>query len=184
MTRFAGTRAGAAAAIRRWRERGEAGRDERANEAISFLIVMPMLFALLFGIIEMGFAFKTRMEVAAVVQDITRGAAANGGNCFARAGCDSSATSGTTAPWNVQGKDALWSGGHCTFSACSSAPNVTCTPDVANAQGDTVTCSAVYHYQPLTSLFSSASAWFGLNTLLGTYTVTFTSEASTGQNSS
>ncbi|MEA2508083.1 MAG: hypothetical protein QOG21_165 [Actinomycetota bacterium] len=117
-------------------------RSERGAAAVEFALVMPLLFLLVFGIIEFGFIFNKELSVTHSAREGVRVYALNGSASAAK-----------------------------TFAeAASGSGGITCTPSpavgaVAPVAGSTVsmTCNATYNLQlyvvkRLVTMSSTASA--------------------------
>jgi Flp pilus assembly protein TadG len=116
-------------------------RSERGAAAVEFALVMPLLFLLVFGIIEFGFIFNKELSVTHSAREGVRVYALNGSASAAK-----------------------------TFAeAASGSGGITCTPTpnaaTAPASGTTVsmTCTATYNLQlyvikHLVTMTSTASA--------------------------
>jgi Flp pilus assembly protein TadG len=118
------------------------GRSERGAAAVEFALVMPLLFLLVFGIIEFGFIFNKELSVTHSAREGVRVYALNGAGAAAQ-----------------------------TFaqSASGMSPAPTCTaspaPPTVPAPGSTVsmTCTTTYNLQlyvvkHLVTISSTASA--------------------------
>lgn len=164
-----------------------AGRREDGSAAISFIFAIPIVLIMLFGIIEVGWAMKTRALVQGVTRDVTRGAAADGGNCNGKTSTNAGVPdeNGTTRAdwcgrqaWSRTGTNLLRAQYVKQFNA---PPGVTCTPEIADRAGAEVRCTATYPYKALTPMFRGG--WndaLGINKILGTFTVTYEVHAQTG----
>ena len=152
--------------------RRRARRDERGNEGISMMLALPLLLLLFLGSIEVGWNFYIRNRVFGVVRDITRGAAADGGNFNPR-------TNKIGQQWAQEGFTTLTVEYRCQ---CTAPPVVSCTPHpVAATAGDEVACTVTYNYRPLTGFFRGSLAnAIGLDGLFGPFTIRQTARAETG----
>ena len=176
-----------------------ASRDERGSTAISFILAFPLFFFLLIGILETGWNVRQRALVQGIARDITRGAAADGGDCNPDTTSQNIVTPGDDncdgaghASWSRIGYDALvnknrhqytsmtWSatGGDVFCDSDLSTPGM---QDIAPRAGARIRCTVIYRYKPLTSLFSGSGRYdLGLPVILGTFRVSYTARAETG----
>jgi Flp pilus assembly protein TadG len=117
-------------------------RSERGAAAVEFALVMPLLFLLVFGIIEFGFIFNKELSVTHSAREGVRVYALNG--------------SGAAAQTFAQGASGMSPAPTCTASPA---------PPAVPAAGTTVsmTCSTTYNMQlyvfkRLVTINSTASA--------------------------
>jgi Flp pilus assembly protein TadG len=162
--------------------------DERGTETIVALFVLPILFILALGIIDIGFMMKTRMSVESIARDAVRAAAVDGGN-YTRA---TAAEQGR--PWDAAALAALYRNGSCTQSPCKHAPSVDCQTitsptgsvyrsNQVNRAGDLITCTVQYPYKPITGGILSTPMGLGLGALVDRpFTITVTARADTQWN--
>lgn len=149
-------------------------RDESGEEFVEFLFAVPIVAVLIIASIVIGYSIRTRMMVYDVTNQAVTQVAAQGGNNNPR-------TSLTGQPIDAQALTSMWNGSSCTLSACSAKPSITCNPPVAPQAGALVTCTTVYPMvAPDAGLF--ADFHIPIGALLGTFTVTETQAAQTGNN--
>ena len=117
--------------------------EEGASELPVTIIMLPFALFLIFALIDVSFYMQTRSSVQNVLRDGVREIALYGGNS-------------SSVPLNTSGKtvaqqvfDNLYQNGQCVKSYCSAPPKVTCTPDIATAVGQTVSCTVTYAYSPV-----------------------------------
>lgn len=164
--------------FRRWR-RGERGFGEFA----AAIFVLPVLIALVFTLIELGWYLRYRAMVDEATRLTTMMVAQEGAN--------------TTQPWSALkyvdpsakwsdfGKEQLRmlcfnaipaqtaSGGGATGAVpsgigqrCSQPPTMTCTPEnLQENPGEVVRCNSTFYYTPLTALGRSPIFSFGFSGL-------------------
>ena len=147
--------------------------DERGAEIAAMLFVLPVLLVLVIGLIDIGFALRTRMLVENAARDGARGVAADGGNLNPR-------TNSNGVAWNNRVRNQLWNGS-CTMSNCSGAPTVTCTPEVVNRSGDMVSCTIVYSYRGLNADLLNSPMGLGMGSFIKPFTVTSSARAEVGR---
>jgi Flp pilus assembly protein TadG len=134
--------------------------DERGSaEFATALMVIPVLFVLIVGTIEIGFYVQTRMRVENIARDAARQVAAGGGNYNERTIADGDLAMDQLA------KQKLWNGSKCKLSQCGEGadagePSIDCRQvtrldgstypaDKVVMSGETVTCTVHYHYRKL-----------------------------------
>lgn len=157
--------------------------DERGvAEAWTAIIVLPILVAALFLLVEAGLNMRTRATLDHIVQDTVRSVALDGGNFNPR-------TNVIGTSWSAKGLATLKNACSNGSMRCKTVPTMTCTdatpgtPDVAEMVGETVRCTATVEYKPV-SMMSSNPLWsFGMSGLFTQpLTVTVESIAATGVN--
>jgi Flp pilus assembly protein TadG len=151
--------------------------DERGSaEFATALMVLPVLFVLMIGAIEMGFYVQTRMRVENIARDAARQVAAGGGNNNER-------TSTSTNTVDVDAAKKLWNG-KCKLSQCKAMPDITCAPEVVLMAGDTVTCEVKYHYKKLSGgLLDAPVLGLGIGGIIkGDFTIKESARSETGLN--
>lgn len=162
--------------------------DERGTETIAALFVVPVVFVLILGLIEVGMMLRTRMLVENVLRDAVRRAAADGGNYNTRVN--------TTKPWDTVATEALVDSrtGRCKHSKCDpgSTPKVDCTlitrpngttyrSQVAQNAGDLITCTVTYRYAGINeALLNTPGLGLGLGSLIKDFTVSSSARAEVG----
>lgn len=167
-------------------------RDERGAEAVAMMIVIPVLVVLVLALIDVGMMFRARMLVENVYRDAARGAAATGGNYWARTMPDGQ------GPWDQWAYDRLWDGSKCRIAACkpdAGPPTIDCdivtSPDgttrmsraVAPAAGWLITCEGHYPYKPINSALLNGPLGLGFGKMLKEFDVSVSARAETGENS-
>ena len=152
--------------IRRWL-RAEAG----LSEAATAIIVLPLIAALMFLLVETGFNIKTRTTIDSVLQDTTRGAALEGGNHNARS--SSLPTSMYPNGWSSYGTQRLraaCAAGAIRLQGNCNSIGITCSPGATTRVGDVVTCSLTVPvtYKTLSPLSTNPAFSFGMSGLFTT----------------
>lgn len=132
-------------------------RDENGNDVITSVFMLPLIIGLIVTMIDVSTYFQARSEVQNITKNAARTIALVGGNS-------------AKIPLNNLGKtpsdiarSQLWDGSKCLPTACSAAPTVTCTPNIARSLNQTVTCTTVYRYQ---SAGGALVQWLGFGDLL------------------
>lgn len=123
----------------RWRAHGDGG-----AAAVEFALVLPILVALLFGIVEFGFAFNTQISMTQAAREGVRVVALNledaGGNPI----------SGVDAT-----QDAFYA-----VAADMSRFSATVVDNCVDADpSDRARVSATYQYEPMLGAFLPAGPW-------------------------
>lgn len=151
--------------------------DERGSaEFATALMVLPVLFVLIVGTIEIGFYVQTRMRVENIARDAARQVAAGGGN-------NNEHTSMSINPVDVDAQKLLSNGTKCRLSQCEAPPKITCAPKVVSMAGDTVTCTVQYHYKKLSGALLDGPLGLGIGGIIGKdFTVTESARSETGLN--
>jgi Flp pilus assembly protein TadG len=150
---------------------------KRLNERgdiVQTVLMFPIALFLLFALINLSSFFQLRAEVQNVARDGARLTALYGGQ-------------GVNAIRNDTGQSVesrlisqLWVSGKCTLSYCTAKPLVDCTPDVATAAGQTVTCNIKYAYSPIAPVPDGLEGFNGVVNQPISVTATYVSE--TGRN--
>lgn len=160
-------------------------RDERGSEMAAAIFVLPVLFILLIGIIDVGWMIKTRMVVDNIISTTVKQAGADGGDY------NPVAMRPGEAAWSTQAMRTLWDGGNCTQSHCSAAPSVFCdkvtrpngsvyySQRVVDA-GDVITCTVNYPYSPLSGGLLNTPLGLGIGGLLHGFTITESARSEIG----
>jgi TadE-like protein len=161
--------------------------DERGSaEFAAALMVVPVMFVLIIGCVEIGFYVQTRMRVENIARDAARQVANDGGNYNVR----------TTRTLGHEiddlALDTLLTGDRCKLSHCGDdlatircnevAPatgNTYWSNEVLNA-GDTVTCQVEYDYKPLSGNLMTGPLGLGIGNILKPFTVRESARAETG----
>jgi Flp pilus assembly protein TadG len=106
------------------------GREERGAAVVEFAFVIPVLAALVFGIIEFGFAFNSQLEIRSASREGARLAVVDNG-------CSGNACSGQSASTR---RDNIISATRSKASGLASVNNVKISVSCSNAPSD---CSAL-----------------------------------------
>lgn len=153
-----------AGVFRRWTA-GEAG----MGDAITAMIVLPFMMAMIFVLIEVGYNFRYRASVDAITQDAARGVSQDGANYWSAtttlgseyAESDGSGRNG----WSRWGTERLLElcgtrGERC--DPADPAPYMNCDPASPQASpGALVSCTAYFPYRPLAT-FTATNPVFNL----------------------
>lgn len=150
------------------------------GDVVETVFMVPIAIFIMFAMINLSSYFSVRAQVQNVARDGARLVALYGGNS------PNAIRNNSGKPVETAVLDLLWDGNKCKLSYCASngggqiRPIVDCTPDVATAAGQTVTCNIKYEYSPLAPVPPGLE---GLNGVFGqpmSVTATFVSE--TGRN--
>jgi Flp pilus assembly protein TadG len=146
--------------------------DERGSaEFATALMVLPVLFVLIVGTIEIGFYVQTRMRVENIARDAARQVAAQGGNFNER-------VASTDDEIDDLADTKLWNG-KCILSQCAARPDIDCKQitelDGINTyrsnqvlmSGETVTCVVNYHYKKLSGGLLDGPLGLGIGGIIG-----------------
>jgi len=151
--------------------------DERGVETVAMIIVIPVLFILIMGLLDVGMMLRARMSVENILRDAARQAAADGGNLNPRLN-----TSGVA--WDTWAYKKLVKDGKCTVSGCDSTSfSVNCrtittaagvvytNKNVADNAGDVITCTIVrYPYKGLNEPMLNSPLGLGIGGMLKDFT--------------
>ena len=163
-------------------------RDERGIETVATLIMIPFLFVLVMGLVDIGLMFRARMAVESIARDAARGAAADGGNYWAR-------TNSLGDEWDDWAKSRMWSNrSGCTISRCldNEQVSVNCrqvtplgggTPrnfNVAQQAGDVITCTVYYPYKGYNKGLLDSPFGLGMGSFLKPFDISVSARAETG----
>jgi Flp pilus assembly protein TadG len=159
--------------------------DERGIEAPAMIIVLPILFVLIIGLVDVGWMIKTRMVVDNIVSTAVKQAAADGGNYNPQ-----TMISGQPS-WSDVAMNQLWDGSSCKQSACDARPTVDCTlitrpngtqyrSNVVIDAGDVITCSVNYPYRPISGALLRGPMGLGIGGMLDPFTLTSTARSEIG----
>lgn len=158
--------------FKKWRK-DESG----AAEIYSTIVILPIIVALIFLLLETGFEIHYRSNVDSIVAEAVRGISLEGGDYNPRVSIYSptsevnSNSGSTTNTWSSHAQIALAAlcgnsnNGSYPVGRCTQAPTVFCTP-LTGTQGEPVQCTATFYYLPISSLSSQSWSSFGLSTLL------------------
>lgn len=149
----------ASAAWGAWRER-----EHGVSEAAATIFILPLMIALIFVLIELGFNLQYRAKVDNIVQDTVRSISNEGGVYWPKtytgpAKYGTGAMAGTG--WEGYARDrltALCGTVNSVSSRCSSAPTITCTPQIAAYAGVEAKCTVTFPYKPVASFMSNNPA--------------------------
>lgn len=149
------------------------------------LIVIPFLFVLILGLIDIGLMFRTRIIVESMARDAARNAAADGGNFNPRTNTD--------IPWDQWARERLVENGSCTQSRCEEGelPTVDCTRvtdtagnvttrNTARFAGDLITCTIDYPYKAVNKGLLDSAFGLGLGSMINPFTISVSARAETG----
>lgn len=132
-------------------------RDERGNDLITSIFMIPIILGLIFVLIDVSVYFQARSEVQNVARDSARTIALLGGDS------KSIPLNNLGAKPSELGLKSIWDGSKCLPSACSKKPTISCSPDKATQLNQQVTCRVNYFYQPAGGALVS---WLGFGDLL------------------
>lgn len=124
-------------------------KENGASDAISMLILLPILLMLIFSMIDISLYVMARSNVQGIARDGARQVAMWGG--------ESSTLRGKAAKPSANMKNALQhNDGSCKPSACQKGkpPTVKCTPARTSNAGQEVSCTITYYYQSVVGNFS------------------------------
>jgi|GEM_PF-6769056 len=168
--------------------------DERGSaEFATALMVLPVLFILIVGSVEMGFYVQTRMRVENIAREAARQVAAGGGNQNER-------TAASAAEIDDLAYTAMVTGGKCKLSQCAADPSkgymqplptIDCTkvtpvtgPSYRNNKvklaGSTVTCVVRYPYKGLSGGLMDGTLGLGIGGIMKPFEVSESARAETG----
>jgi Flp pilus assembly protein TadG len=158
--------------------------DERGMEAAAMIFVLPFLFILVLGLIDIGWMIKTRMVVENITRDAARHAAFDGGNYNPR-------TNTEGREWDDVAMRSLWNGGGCVQSGCTSAPIVDCTritkpngtvyrSHVVQDAGDIITCTVNYKYKPINGPLMNSPLGLGIGSMLDPFVISTSARSEVG----
>lgn len=132
--------------VRTWRhaERG-------MSEVAAAIVVIPLMIALIFTLLEVGINLHFRSRVDAIVADTLRGVSHDGANYDVRTYTGPRAYGSADQGWQAWGQDQLRA--LCGDSRCGTRPRPTlsCTPvDLQQYAGEEAQCTARFTYKPIT----------------------------------
>lgn len=163
--------------------------DERGVEIPAMIIVIPFLFVLILGLIDVGNMIRVRMLVDNVARDAVRSAAADGGNFY-------DATNVIGQSWESEAHARLVIPGtnRCSLSACHRrlrpadvdcrtirrANGTTYRSDVAERSGDVITCRIDYPFRAINEGLMNSPLGLNIGALLNDWTSEASARAETG----
>lgn len=136
------------ASFQNWRL-GERG----AGEMAAAIVVIPLMIALVFTLIEVAVAMHYRTRVDSVVQDTVRGVANDGAVYSVRTytGPRGSRYEQSNRGWQEYGQEALTALCGTNSTRCDDPPTITCSPaTLGEFAGETASCTATFYYKPVT----------------------------------
>jgi Flp pilus assembly protein TadG len=158
-------------------------KDEKGfAEALSAIVILPLLAYMIFMTFELGFELHYRAAVDSIAQDTIRQVALAGGDgnprttdlltrtarasagCAQSGGCNSYAEIAQNRLNNLCGVNG-WNGAGSRCSTTQGAPTVTCPNYNGVTFGQTLTCTVTFYYKPITSLATNSIASLGFSSL-------------------
>ena len=166
--------------------------DERGSaEFATALMVLPVLFILIVGCVEIGFYVQTRMRVENIARDAARQVAAQGGNYNEH-------VRSTDQKIDDQAFTKLWDGSKCKLSQCAPSDGYAAKPEIrcdyvtgsdnvehsgldqVQLSGETVTCKVKYPYNGLSGHLMDGAMGLGIGGLMKPFTVSESARSETG----
>lgn len=135
--------------IRSWRA-GERG----ASEVTAAIFILPLLIALVFVLIEVGFNIRYRGAVDNITQDTVRGIAHDGANYWAKSYTGPYDYAAPGQGWQAYAQarlvDLCKDGTSSITKRCHRAPTITCQPQNIQAlPGFEAICTTTFYYKPV-----------------------------------
>jgi len=133
--------------------RGWLSQERGAGEMAAAIVVIPLMIALVFTLIEVAVAMHYRSRVDSVVQDVVRGVANDGAvyNSRTYTGPRGSGFEQDGRGWQEYGQRALEELCGTNSTRCKQAPTITCTPTTLGIYaGDVASCTVNFYYKPVT----------------------------------
>lgn len=131
--------------------RAWANKERGASEVAAAIFVIPLMIALIFTLIEVGFNLHYRTQVDNVAQDAVRGVSHDGAVYDPRTytGPRGERYEQDGAGWQTWGQERLTQ--LCGSARCKQPPTITCSPSTLQTYaGETATCRVRFWYSPIT----------------------------------